>query len=276
MEAGTITDRYNYGAYGEIVQRSGTTANAFLYIGQYGIATDANGLYHMRARHYNPEIKAFINEDDIVGNIEDTQSLNRYAYAEGNPIIYIDPEGHFITIAAGAGIGAIIGAGGSIISQGLTKGWSNINAKEVLVSAGVGLVSGAVAGSGVGLLVAVGVNAGLGSLNYAGTQLVNDQQITGAGLAINAGIGAIAGAIGGSGMLSGKVGQEVANIKSAKILAKSLGLKSGQEIAKMEMNQVIKSAVKTNTIRTAGDAGWSAISGNILSGNNYVYAQNYK
>jgi len=173
--------------------------------------------------------------------------------------LYVDPQGRFITIAAGAGIGVIIGAGGSIISQGLTKGWSNINIKEVLVSATIGLASGAVAGSGADLLAAVGVNASLGSLNYAVTQLVNDQQITVTGLAINTGIGAFAGFIGGPGILSGKVGQEVANIDLTEALTKALGLKSGQEIAKMGKNKVIIAAVKTNTIRTVGAAGWSAI-----------------
>ena len=55
--------------------------------------TDSNGLYYMRARYYNPEIKRFINQDVLLGSISSGQSLNRYAYVNGNPVSYIDPFG---------------------------------------------------------------------------------------------------------------------------------------------------------------------------------------
>ena len=35
----------------------------FLYNGQFGVTTDGNGLYYMRARYYNVDIKRFINQD---------------------------------------------------------------------------------------------------------------------------------------------------------------------------------------------------------------------
>ena len=47
----------------------------------------------MRARYYNPDIKRFINQDIKVGDIGSSQSLNRYAYCEGNPVSMIDPFG---------------------------------------------------------------------------------------------------------------------------------------------------------------------------------------
>lgn len=65
----------------------------FLYNGEYGVSTDENGLYYMRARYYNPEIKRFINQDIVIGSIADSPSLNRYAYVEGNPISLADPFG---------------------------------------------------------------------------------------------------------------------------------------------------------------------------------------
>ena len=55
--------------------------------------TDENGLYYMRARYYNPDIKRFINLDVLLGSIDEGQSLNRYAYVNGNPISYVDPFG---------------------------------------------------------------------------------------------------------------------------------------------------------------------------------------
>ncbi|MBE5870890.1 MAG: hypothetical protein E7294_06495 [Lachnospiraceae bacterium] len=65
----------------------------YLYNGQYGVTSDANGLYYMRARYYNIDIKRFINQDILTGSIDSSKSLNRYAYVEGNPISYLEPFG---------------------------------------------------------------------------------------------------------------------------------------------------------------------------------------
>lgn len=47
----------------------------------------------MRTRYYNTEIKRFINQDIVAGDIRNTQSLNRYCYVQGNPVSYMDPFG---------------------------------------------------------------------------------------------------------------------------------------------------------------------------------------
>ena len=47
----------------------------------------------MRVRYYNSDIKRFINQDIKVGDIGSSQSLNRYAYCEGNPVSLVDPFG---------------------------------------------------------------------------------------------------------------------------------------------------------------------------------------
>ncbi|MBP3506652.1 MAG: hypothetical protein J6K43_09695 [Lachnospiraceae bacterium] len=39
------------------------------------------------------DIKRFMNQDVIVGSVESSPSLNRYAYVEGNPVNYLDPFG---------------------------------------------------------------------------------------------------------------------------------------------------------------------------------------
>jgi RHS repeat-associated protein len=65
----------------------------FLFNGMYGVMTDANNLYYMRARFYSPEIKRFVNQDILLGSIGDGQMLNRYAFVTGQPISLIDPEG---------------------------------------------------------------------------------------------------------------------------------------------------------------------------------------
>ena len=47
----------------------------------------------MRARYYSPELRRFINADIIPGEISNAITLNRYAYANGNPVSNIDPFG---------------------------------------------------------------------------------------------------------------------------------------------------------------------------------------
>lgn len=52
-----------------------------------------DGLIYMRARYYSPEMKRFINADLVAGAISDAITLNRFAYANGNPVSFVDPFG---------------------------------------------------------------------------------------------------------------------------------------------------------------------------------------
>ena len=92
-ESGNVVDTFTYDTYGQLIARTGTTDTPFMYNGRDGVMTDANGLLYMRARYYSPELKRFINADIIVGDLSNSQTLNRYAYANGNPISNIDPFG---------------------------------------------------------------------------------------------------------------------------------------------------------------------------------------
>lgn len=55
--------------------------------------SDENGLVYMRARYYSPTFKRFINADVVAGSITNAITLNRYAYANGNPVSNVDPFG---------------------------------------------------------------------------------------------------------------------------------------------------------------------------------------
>lgn len=92
---GNVTDRFEYGAYGELLKQDGITTTPFLYNGRDGVMTDSNGLYYMRARYYNPEIKRFLTEDTFEGKYDDLTNINLYEYANNNPVMNIDPEGEF-------------------------------------------------------------------------------------------------------------------------------------------------------------------------------------
>ena len=91
-KSGNIKYRYAYSVYGELLKGNYGEV-LFLYNGQYGVQSDDSSLYYMRARYYNAAIKRFINQDTVTGSIESSQSLNRYAYVEGNPVSYLDPFG---------------------------------------------------------------------------------------------------------------------------------------------------------------------------------------
>ncbi len=79
---------------GELVSGD-ATQTPFLFNGLYGVMTDDNGLYYMRARFYSPEIKRFVNQDILLGNIVEGQTLNRFAFVTGNPVSFVDPFGLF-------------------------------------------------------------------------------------------------------------------------------------------------------------------------------------
>lgn len=98
--SGAITDAYAYTSYGTTTAR-GDTVNPYRYVGKYGVADDGNGLHHMRARYYRPDIARFLSLDALPGEVGESQSLNRYAYSASDPVGKIDPSGN-IYLAAGS------------------------------------------------------------------------------------------------------------------------------------------------------------------------------
>jgi RHS repeat-associated protein len=83
----------------------------------------STGLYNYDARLYDPGLGMFISPDSIVPDWYDPQSLNRYAYARNNPLIYTDPSGHLFVADDTAGwvIGNLMGWR----DDGLVEGVSN-------------------------------------------------------------------------------------------------------------------------------------------------------
>jgi len=109
--SGLLTDRYYYAPFGELVKHEGVIEQPFAYNGRDGVMTDASGLYYMRARYYNPELKRFINRDVLLGNAVLSSSLNRYGYVQGNPAMLVDPKGNYPLAVVGAAVGGVFSAG---------------------------------------------------------------------------------------------------------------------------------------------------------------------
>jgi RHS repeat-associated protein len=90
--AGTVTDTYVYDAFGLPLTSTGTTPNNFLYSGEQ--FDSALGMYYLRARYYNPATGRFLTMDTDQGTISDPGTLNKYDFAQNNPVNLLDPTGH--------------------------------------------------------------------------------------------------------------------------------------------------------------------------------------
>jgi RHS repeat-associated protein len=88
---GAVTDSYDYDAWGNVVARSGTTSNRRLFGGEE-LDPDL-GLVVMRARYYDPARGRFSTVDPARGRIDMPITLNRYLYANGDPVNEMDPTG---------------------------------------------------------------------------------------------------------------------------------------------------------------------------------------
>jgi len=110
--AGNIKNSYEYDIYGKVTNISENgIPNPMRYAGQ--MYDSESGLYYLRARYYDPRIGRFINEDTNKGDINNPSSLNLYTYCWGNPILYIDYNGHDATIAQ-----ELISYGKAIVATG--------------------------------------------------------------------------------------------------------------------------------------------------------------
>jgi RHS repeat-associated protein len=92
--AGAVHSRQGYYPYGETRYAAGTLPTDFHFTGQRNDATI--GLYDYHARWYDPYLNRFISADTIVPSPANPQDLNRYAYVRNNPLVYIDPTGHYV------------------------------------------------------------------------------------------------------------------------------------------------------------------------------------
>ena len=89
---GTVTDTYDYDAFGNLISSTGITKNSYMYCGEQ--FDSSTGLYYLRARYMNPNTGTFISMDSYSGSINDPVSLHKYLYANANPVMYCDPSGY--------------------------------------------------------------------------------------------------------------------------------------------------------------------------------------
>ncbi len=176
----------HYSDYGVVEQNQSVTSGGinitndpFGYSDQY---TDSeSGLQYLQVRYYDPLVMRFTQMDTY-------PLLNRYAYANENPIMDDDPSGH--------------NAVGASLSSGGVGGWAGS-----LAGGGAGLVFGLVGGAlasvfteGVSMYAALAVESAVGATASTGGQLVQDgvdhKSVNGLQLGVAAAGGAVISAIG--------------------------------------------------------------------------------
>ncbi len=89
---GTFYGEIRYTAFGEARYSSGTTPTDYRYTGQR--LEEVMGIYYYRARWYDPALGRFMQADTIVPEPGSSLALDRYAYANNNPLRYTDPSGN--------------------------------------------------------------------------------------------------------------------------------------------------------------------------------------
>lgn len=89
--SGIVTDGYLYDAFGNLLSSTGTSPNTLLYRGEH--LDGPTGYYYLRARHFDPATGRFTQMDPWSGDAGRPITLNKYLYADGDPVRYSDPTG---------------------------------------------------------------------------------------------------------------------------------------------------------------------------------------
>ena len=136
-ESGAKCAEYTYDAWGTCYLMLDTegvgSLNPFRYRGYYFVSRI--GLYYLTTRFYDYMTGRFLNADVPSVGMESgfniPEGCNLYSYCLNNPISYVDPTGHFLSLLIGlgifVGIGAAVGgvtyAASELLSYIITGEW---------------------------------------------------------------------------------------------------------------------------------------------------------
>jgi RHS repeat-associated protein len=108
------------------------------FTGEY---LDPTGLYHLRARQYDPQLGRFLSRDPLEPQ-RDAPYVSVYAYVNDYPTVAKDPSGQCFLVCAV--VGAAIGEGTYLYHVG--TGSESFSVRGAAVAAGKGFIAGAVGG----------------------------------------------------------------------------------------------------------------------------------
>ena len=116
-ENNSVTDTYEFDAFGNLTARTGVTENAYLYCGEQFDAL--TGLYYLRARYMDPTNGRFTSMDSYAGALNDPITLHKYLYANANPVTFKDPSGNMGMAGYALTIVQAIGTASTIIRSAI-------------------------------------------------------------------------------------------------------------------------------------------------------------
>ncbi|HEX7957374.1 MAG TPA: RHS repeat-associated core domain-containing protein, partial [Pyrinomonadaceae bacterium] len=197
--------RVYYKPFGEIYMLEGTNGFRAKFTGQE--LDEESGLYYYNARYYDPRLGRFISPDVFTLGGPDVApaSLNQYAYAGNNPVLYTDPSGHifgiddaviFIVITA-VSVAAGTYFGGAAVNHSMNPAKWDWTAPKTYVGMAAGAAvafAGAEIGAGVAGALGGGVagnviggalsgafeNAAYSALGGGSPEQIAEQALTGA------------------------------------------------------------------------------------------------
>ena len=223
------------------------------------------GLIHMNGRLYDPLLRRFLNADENIQDMFNTQNYNKYGYVLNNPLMYADYDGEFIWFVVGAIIGAYItGAQANGTLNPFKWNWKATWGK-IALGAVFGAISGgvgAMAGSSAAVFAASAWNISGGVLGGAIAGLAGGAvggAISGLGNAVIFGEsvgrsivrGMVMGAIGGA-VIGGVVGGVQQGLANAKVTATGAGTKgniwTGKDVAVGRSAWALNNTPKTTTV----------------------------
>jgi RHS repeat-associated protein len=192
-----IVNAYAYTPFGIITDKQEAISQPFTFVGQHGVMTEPNGFYYMRARYYDPHTGRFISQDPLGF---DGGDVNLYIYAANNPIVYLDPNGQWVTTAIGAASGGLSG-----LMTGIQNGnvWAGIagGVAGALAGGAIGTFAGPLAarlaGAAVGSVIAGAIAGGSGGAVGGAVAAAISEDSVAQGITTGAITGAITGAVSG-------------------------------------------------------------------------------
>ncbi|WP_162271026.1 RHS repeat-associated core domain-containing protein [Chryseobacterium glaciei] len=218
------------------------------------------GIIHMNGRLYDPLLRRFLNADENIQDIFNTQIYNKYGYVTNNPLMYTDPDGEFAWIIIGAVAGAwITGAKANGTWNPMKWNWGNTWGK-IVMGAAIGAVTGGIGSAvGVSALAAIpaswGISGGIlggaisgaaggavaGALNGFTTAVMFGENVL-EGTLMGAGSGFVAG-----GVLGGVLGGAQQAINNAKGIGTPGTILKGAPIAEGRSAWTLNNVSKTTT-----------------------------